>query len=151
DPICPENADYVNPLSFPKPPSRLEPIPAPRVSVVIVNYNSWSDVCRLVAILAVSPEVSAGRAEIIVVANASAGPIPEDFRVPTPGVRLVLRDENGGFAAGVNAGWHTALGRWLLVLNPDVVVEQDWLAHVVARVRELDAGPGLAPGIVGFG
>jgi GT2 family glycosyltransferase len=129
------------------------------LTVVIVNYNSWPDVRRLVATLAATREVGSGDAEVVVVDNHSQGPIPTELQTGVTstaaetgvGVRLVVRDDNGGFAAGVNAGWHSARGRWLLVLNPDVVVSDRWLGEVVTRVRQLEADPATAPGIVGFG
>jgi GT2 family glycosyltransferase len=127
------------------------------LTVVIVNYNSWPDVRRLVATLAATTEVGAGDAEVVVVDNDSTGPIPTEFLAAgtgarsTSGVRLVVRDDNGGFAAGVNDGWRAARGPWLLVLNPDVVVSDRWLGEVVARVRRFESDPATAPGIVGFG
>jgi GT2 family glycosyltransferase len=120
------------------------------ISVVIVNYNAWPDVLRVVATLATAPEVAAGRAEVVVVDNASQGAIPAELRDLPDGVRLIARGDNGGFAAGVNAGWHAARGRWLLVLNPDVVVAPGWLGAVVDRTRHFD-NDGEPPGVVGFG
>jgi GT2 family glycosyltransferase len=121
------------------------------VSVVIVIYNDWPDAVRLVQVLACAAEVQAGQAEIVLVDNASQGPIPPELHAPAPGVFLVQRGHNGGFAAGVNSGWHAARGRWLVLLNPDVVVAEGWLAELFARVRRLEAAPAPAPGIVGFG
>jgi N-acetylglucosaminyl-diphospho-decaprenol L-rhamnosyltransferase len=123
------------------------------LTVVIVNYHGWPDVHRLVATLAATTEVVGGDAEVVVVDNASPGPIPPEVRavLTATGVRLLVRADNGGFAAGVNAGWRAARGPWLLVLNPDVVVSDSWLGEVVARVRQFEADPGSAPGVVGFG
>jgi GT2 family glycosyltransferase len=125
------------------------------LTVVIVNYESWPDVRRLVGTLAGSVEVRSGDAEIVVVDNSSTGPVPIDLDPaasrPVGGLRVVFRDDNGGFAAGVNTGWREARGAWLLVLNPDVVVTEGWLGEVVARVRRFEADPERAPGIVGFG
>ncbi len=120
----------------------------PRVSVVIVNYNSWDDVARLVASLAASPEVGSGLCEIVVIDNGSEGSAPESLREPGEGVRVIERGENGGFAVGVNAGWRAARGDWILVLNPDVVADPGFLGQVVNRLEALDRDP---PGIVGFG
>jgi len=121
------------------------------VSVVIVNYNAWPDVAALVGSLSASPEVSGGVCEVVVVDNASDGPVPPTLRSPAPGVRLIVRGDNGGFAVGVNAGWRAARGRWLLLLNPDVVAEAGLLARVVERVRRYEADRRGAPGVVGFG
>lgn len=119
----------------------------PLLTAVVVNYNAWPDVCRLVAALAASPEVAGGVCEVVVVDNASAGPVPPPLRTPAPGVRLIARQENGGFAVGVNAGWRASRSPWLLLLNPDVVAGDGLLAAVVTRVRGFTS----APGVVGFG
>src|SRR4051812_2587517 len=89
-----------------------------RLAVVIVNYNSWEDVQRLVDELSQAAEVRDGRAQVIVVDNRSPDPMPESLRSLPGGIKLIPRAENGGFAVGVNAGWAAARGCWLLVLNP---------------------------------
>ncbi|MBV8076414.1 MAG: glycosyltransferase family 2 protein [Planctomycetaceae bacterium] len=123
----------------------------PLLTVIIVNYNGWSDVLRLVEGLAATTEVATGVCEIVVVDNSSQGPIPVELALPRPGLRLIVRDDNGGFAVGVNAGWRAARSRWLLVLNPDVEVPEGALAQVVARVERYEADPDTAPGVIGFG
>jgi hypothetical protein len=124
----------------------------PSLTVVIVNYDSWPDVLRLSASLAATPEVAAGACEILIVDNASPGAIPDELTEPCrwPGVRLVARLDNGGFAAGVNAGWCASRSPWLLVLNPDVVVPEGRLARIIGRVSRFESDPAAAPGIVGF-
>ena len=44
----------------------------PRLTVVIVNYNGWPDVSRLVSALEAEPEFRSGRLQVVVVDNASA-------------------------------------------------------------------------------
>ena len=124
---------------------------SPLVSAVIVNFNAWPDVAALVASLSSSAAVTDGRCEIVVVDNASDGPLPESLATPPPGVKLIQRADNGGFAVGVNAGWRAARGRWILLLNPDVVADAGLLARIVDRASDYEAGPSTAPGIVGFG
>jgi GT2 family glycosyltransferase len=123
--------------------------------VVVVNYNAWADVARLVAALAGTHEVASGVCEVVVVDNASEGPVPESLRRAPSGVRLVARRDNGGFAVGVNAGWRVARAPWLLLINPDVVVPDGWLGRVVERVGRYEseaeaAAAGNASGVVGF-
>jgi len=121
--------------------------------VVVVNYNAWPDVESLVSSLSDSPEVAGGRLEIVVVDNASDGPVPASLRPPAAGVRLIARPENGGFAVGVNAGWRASSGRWILLINPDVVVPEGWPGRLVRRALAYEAlGPSdaTAPGIVGL-
>ena len=135
-------------VSEPSEPSRRPP----RVTAVIVNYNAWPETVRLVTTLADSPEVGSGLCEVVVVDNASAGPIPEPLQRPPRGVRVIARCDNGGFAVGVNVGWRATESPWLLVLNPDVEVPDGWLGQVFARVRHYEAhtADAGAPGVVGF-
>ena len=62
--------------------------------MVVVNYNSWPDVAALVAVLAGTAEVAAGVCEVVVVDNASDGPVPPALLEPPPGVRLVPQARN---------------------------------------------------------
>jgi GT2 family glycosyltransferase len=123
----------------------------PTLSVIVVNFQSWPDVTRLIQALASAEEVSAGRCELIVVDNASDDPPHAWLEDAEPAVRLILRDENGGFAAGVNAGWRASRGDWLLLLNPDVVADRGLIRRVLERVDGFARGGRGDPGIVGFG
>jgi N-acetylglucosaminyl-diphospho-decaprenol L-rhamnosyltransferase len=130
--------------------SKLPPSPPGRLSVVIVNYQSWPDVERLVLSLAESPAIAAGDSEILVVDNASGDPVPPSLLEPIHGVRLIFRHENDGFSSGVNAGWKASCNPWLLVLNPDVVPEGELIGRVLERIAEYESRPTGAPGVVGF-
>src|SRR5262249_41241126 len=123
----------------------------PQLTVVIVNYETWPDVVRLVADLTAEPEFTMGRCQVVVVDNASRGSIPEALAQPRPGLRLEARPENGGFAAGVSTGWRASRSPWLLVLNPDVEIARGFLGQVLARLDLFETDPGGPPGIVGFG
>ena len=121
------------------------------VTALIVNYNAWADTAALVAALTSAPEFQSGLCEVVVVDNASEGPIPAGLRVPGSGVRVIARGENGGFAVGVNAGWKAARAPWLLLLNPDVVAEGNLLESVVDQIRHFGTDRHHAPGLIGFG
>jgi N-acetylglucosaminyl-diphospho-decaprenol L-rhamnosyltransferase len=123
----------------------------PRLTVIIVNYESWPDVLELTAALAREPEFSSGRSAIVVVDNASRSSPPEAFSLHRVGQRVVFRPDNGGFAAGVNAGWRVAQSPWLLVLNPDVEVASGFLGQVFERLDQFETRSDGSPGIVGFG
>jgi GT2 family glycosyltransferase len=120
------------------------------LSVIVVNYNSWPDVRRQVDTLCASAGCTSGRAEMVIVDNRSADSPPSDLDRPRRGVRLVQCLENGGFSAGVNAGWRASRGRWLLLLNPDVVAGPELIDGVLGRVTALESRGAHAPGIVGF-
>jgi GT2 family glycosyltransferase len=123
----------------------------PVLTVVIVNYRSWPDVLRLARGLLAAPEVSDGRCEVVIVDNASGQPLPPGLDEPDhPGLKLILHAENLGFAAGVNAGWRAGRGRWLLLLNPDVIAPGGFLSSVLGRVESFEGRPDGPPAVVGF-
>jgi GT2 family glycosyltransferase len=64
---------------------------------------------------------------------------------------LIARAENGGFAVGVNTGWKAAQGRWLLLLNPDVIAGDGLLASIVERAINSEDEDDRRLGVVGFG
>jgi GT2 family glycosyltransferase len=108
-----------------------------KLSVIVVNYDTWPDVLDQADTLAHSPEILQGKAELIVVDNASP---TRPVRRPESsfGVTWIERPDNGGFAAGVNTGWRKSRGDWLLLLNPDVVASEELLSHVLALLDEID-------------
>ncbi len=104
------------------------------LSVVIVN---WNTVDLLGDVLASTFGNTGGLClEVIVIDNASSdgsvAMVARDF----PQVRLIVNDDNRGFAAANNQGFAIATGRHILLLNSDTVVLGDVLA---ASVRFLDA------------
>ncbi len=84
-------------------------------AIVIVTYNSGAEIgpC-LDAALAVSHEV-------VVVDNASSDDTRE--QVWSRGARLIANPENRGFAAAVNQGFRATTAPFVLLLNPDTVLE----------------------------
>ena len=121
----------------------------PSLAIVIVNYNSWPDTSRLALMVADSPEAARGLCELVVVDNASIGPIPEGLE-GLRGVRVLRSADNGGFAAGVNTAWRSTDARWLLLLNPDVEIEPDFVARVLGRIDDYELRGDRSPGIVGY-
>ena len=105
---------------------------SPTLAVVIVNFNSWPDSARLVRLLASSEELKQGQLEIIVVDNASSDPPPERLGAGE-GIRVILRPDNAGFAAGVNTAWRSTGARWLLLLNPDVLISPDFSSRIACN------------------
>jgi GT2 family glycosyltransferase len=122
----------------------------PRLAIVIVNYNSWPDVARLVATFSASPEVRLGMCEIVVVDNASTDPQPAPLTTTPTGVRIILRPDNAGFARGVNDGWHATRAPWILLLNPDIVADSTLPRAAIERAAFHESRPQGPPAIVGF-
>ena len=107
------------------------------IDAVIVTYNSRDVVLRCIRPLMERPEV-----RIIVVDNAS----PDRTLEVLDGAPVVAisHRRNHGFARAANVGWRASDSPFVLLLNPDAVI--DWAALVVL-VRALEQDPGI--GVVG--
>jgi GT2 family glycosyltransferase len=97
------------------------------LSVVIVNYQSYDELRTCLASL----QRAIGSPPVIVVDHASDAPAADALSVDFPHVHLLRVAANEGFAAGVNRGAREARGPFLLLLNPDCIVEPTACATLV--------------------
>jgi len=106
------------------------------LSVIIVNWNARD---RLAECLT-SIEQQAGRLslETWVVDNGSTDGSAELVEGRFPWVKLLVNQENRGFARANNQALRRAQGRYLLLLNPDTVILDDAL---MAMIDFLDVHP----------
>jgi GT2 family glycosyltransferase len=114
-------------------------LPMPRLSIVIVTFNSAKDIDGCLASLA--SQTRAVDFETVVVDNASSDGTAAAVRARWPGVRLLEGGRNLGFAGGNNLGIRQTFGELVLMLNPDTVMRPGAVAALVAA---LDARPEAA-------
>src|ERR1043166_4182327 len=126
---------------------RLQAIP--RLSVVVVNYQRWTDTVALVRDLHASEQIQQGGAEIIVIDNNSRRDCRSLGLPSFDTVTLRRSRRNRGYARAVNAGSRLCSGDWLLLLNPDMSAPQGFLDSALALAEQaLRGDPTL--GIIGF-
>ena len=106
------------------------------VGAVVVSYNSAAYLPDCVRSLR-----SEGLTDVVVVDNASSDGSVDAVRAADAGVRVVQTGANLGFGAAANRGVADCSGDYVLVLNPDTVVEP---GTVKALSEALDRDPGLA-------
>lgn len=99
------------------------------LSVIIVNYRSWS---KLAVCLDSLGKQLIPAAKVIVVDNFSNDGQIDSFKANYPWVYWHEHDQNSGFAKGCNLGASLATTKWLLFLNPDTSVPPDCLSSLVA-------------------
>ena len=120
-------------------------LPMPRLSIVIVTFNSAKDIdACLASLTSQSPAVDL---ETVVVDNASSDGTAAAVRGRWPGVRVLESGRNLGFAGGSNLGIRQTFGELVLLLNPDTIVRPGALATLIgaldARTDAAAAGPRL--------
>jgi len=99
------------------------------VSVCIVSWNVADDLRACLE--SVRAQQTPPSHEVIVADNASSDDSVAMVREGSPEVTLIVNDENLGFARATNQTLRAARGRYLLMLNPDTVLEPDALASLV--------------------
>ena len=104
------------------------------LSVIILNYktkNLLKECLRGIRIA--TPKLAL---EVIVVDNASGDGSPEMVLADFPEVRIIRSKKNLGYAGGNNLGLKAASGRYVMIMNPDILV---WPGSIEALVTYMDA------------
>ncbi len=120
---------------------RASPVPirfaGPDLSVVIVTHNGRE--LALSTIVAARAATLGLHVQWLVVDSGSTDGTPEAIEQGWPDI-VVLRRDNDGFAAANNWALPSAVGRWVLLLNPDAEVVEGSFAELIAA---LDARPAV--------
>ena len=100
-----------------------------KLSIVIVNYNVkvFIEQC----LLSVREAVVGMDAEVFVVDNNSVDGSVEMLREKFPEIVLIANKDNVGFSKANNQAIRISKGDYVLLLNPDTLVEQDTFHKVV--------------------
>lgn len=101
-----------------------------KLSIVIVNYNVeyFLDQC----LSSVKTALKNIEGEIIVVDNNSIDGSNDMVKTKYPDVILIENKNNVGFSVANNQGINLSTGEYVLILNPDTVVEHDTFEKVIA-------------------
>lgn len=116
---------------------------APKVFVIVLNYNGKEDTARCLESL---KAVAYPAYEVLVVDNASGDGSAAYLRAGFPGLRLIENGENLGYSAGNNVAIRRAMGEgadYVLLLNNDTVVDTAFLGELV-KAAEADRRIGIA-------
>ena len=105
------------------------------LSIIIVNYNVryFLDQCLHSVQQAIKKlEEEQLQAEVSVVDNNSVDGSAGEVRQKFPWVKLIENRENVGFAKANNQALAVSSGRYILLLNPDTVVEEDTFSKCIS-------------------
>jgi GT2 family glycosyltransferase len=111
------------------------------LSVIIVNYNVayFLEQC-LNSVLAASKNL---HVQVFVVDNNSVDGSVEMVQTKFPELHCIANKENVGFSSANNQAIVLSDARYILLLNPDTVVEEDTFDKVVSFMDEHPQGGGL--------
>ena len=114
----------------------------PLVSVTIVTWNSGKDILNCLASVR---KQDYPRVEIIIVDNASDDTTIRLVEEHFPDVPIIRNQVNKGFSSGQNQAINASSGDFILLLNPDVVLSEDYVSLMV-KAAEIHPSIGMVTG-----
>ncbi len=106
-----------------------------KLSIIILSWNTKELLWQCLTSLRQSLE-GKSQNEIIVVDNASTDQSVQMVRQSFPKVKLILNQENLGFAKGNNQGIKVSRGEYIMLLNSDTVVKKGAIEKLVDFLDE---------------
>lgn len=105
----------------------------PLVSIILINYNGekFLKLC-LDSLLKQTYHPT----EILFIDNASTDQSLKSIKSYASQVKLILNQQNLGYAAAANQGIKQSAGEYLLICNPDIVFAANFLEKAVARLKK---------------
>lgn len=120
-------------------------IVAMNTSIIIVTYNSASDILQcLTSLFATTGTLD----EVIVYDNASSDGTQDLIRSSFPQAKLFEGSINIGFAAACNYGAQNSNSEFLAFINPDTIVESEWLLPLIEILNSDPTVGAVTPQIV---
>ena len=105
----------------------------PLISIVILNYNAGNLLIDCVDSIQKS---NYKKFEIIVVDNISKDKSHRKCKEKFPNIKLIENSENLGYCEGNNVGLRIANGEFVVILNPDTIVDPSWLSELLYAYRK---------------
>ncbi len=109
----------------------------PLVSIIVLNYNAGKLLLDCVTSLKKSRYENM---EILVVDNISSDNSHIKCKEEFPEIKLIQNKKNLGYCGGNNVGINEAKGEFIVILNPDTIVEEDWLEELFIAYDEFGDG-----------
>jgi hypothetical protein len=109
----------------------------PLVSVIVLNYNAGELLLNCIESIKKSAYKNL---EIIVVDNISTDKSQEICKEKYPDIKLIQNDENFGYCEGNNIGIREAKGDYIIILNPDTIVESNWVEELISAYNKFGEG-----------
>ena len=110
---------------------------APKISIVILNYNAGK---LLLDCIESITNTDYENYEIIVVDNASNDNSHKECKKKFPEIKLIENEKNLGYCGGNNIGLRNVKGKFAVVLNPDTLVDPNWLRELLKGYHKFGDG-----------
>jgi len=100
----------------------------PLISIIILNYNAGRLLSDCVESIL---QTNYDNYEIIIVDNLSKDNSHKECKAKFDVIHLIENKENLGYCEGNNVGMRAAKGKFVVILNPDTIVDREWLNELI--------------------
>ena len=107
------------------------------ISIIVLNYNAGELLLNCINSLMKSTYQNI---EILVVDNISSDDSHTKCKKQFPDIKLIQNRKNLGYCGGNNVGIKEAKGKFIVILNPDTIVEENWLDEMFNAFNEFGDG-----------
>lgn len=104
----------------------------PSVTVIVLNWNAEQFLPDCLTALL---DLNYPNFQVVVVDNNSSDDSVDLVRRSFPDVKLICSQANDGFAAGNNLALREADTDFVALVNPDVIVDADWLHELILPMQ----------------
>jgi len=109
----------------------------PLVSIIILNYNAGQ---ILLDCFESVIKTNYDNFEIIIVDNASEDKSYRKCKEKFERTRIIENGKNLGYCEGNNIGIREAKGDYIIILNPDTIVESNWIEELISAYSKFGEG-----------
>tara|TARA_B110001454_G_scaffold219062_1_gene249696 strand:- start:2559 stop:3599 length:1041 start_codon:yes stop_codon:yes gene_type:complete len=110
---------------------------SPLVSVIVLNYNAGELLLNCVDSIKKSTYANL---EILVVDNISSDESQRKCKEKFPDIKLIQNEKNFGYCGGNNVGIKEAQGEFIVILNPDTIVEPNCIKELILAHEKFGDG-----------
>ena len=110
---------------------------SPLVSVIVLNYNAGDLLLNCIDSLKKSTYANL---EILVVDNISSDGSQRKCKGKFPDIKLIQNEKNLGYCGGNNIGIKEAKGEFIVILNPDTIVEPNCVKELILAHEKFGDG-----------
>jgi len=103
------------------------------VSIIILNYNAGDLLLNCIESVQKS---NYKNLEIIVVDNISSDNSQNKCKEKFPEILLIQNNKNFGYCEGNNIGIRSAKGDFIMILNPDTIIEPDTITELLSAYSQ---------------
>ena len=107
------------------------------VSIIVLNYNAGQLLLNCVDSLKKS---TYSNLEIIVVDNISSDGSQTKCKEKFPNIKLIQNKKNLGYCGGNNIGIKEAKGEYIVILNPDTIIEPNCIEELISAQNKFGEG-----------